>query len=90
MAMKDLRVMGISEVGINSLSIILLLCTGRGGMVVSTRGGMERRGRGTIVSRLLEDCSRNDMIIDISRQQSGGIWVRQEDLDQQTFWQIHL
>jgi hypothetical protein len=71
MAMKDLRVMRVGEVGINSLSIELLLCIGRRGMVgpaTPARGGVKRRRRGTIASILLEDCSRNERIIDIIRQ----------------------
>jgi hypothetical protein len=83
--MKDLRAMGVGKVDIYSLSIELLLCIGRRGMAVSAGGGAERRGRGTIASSLLEDCARSEMIIDISRQQHGGIWARQEDLDQHTF-----
>jgi hypothetical protein len=85
MAMKNLRAMRVGEVGIDSLSIELLLCTGRRGMAASPRGGVEWRERGTIASSLLEDYARSEMIIDISRQQHGGIWARQEDLDQHTF-----
>jgi hypothetical protein len=73
MAMKDLRVMRVGEVGIDFLSIELLLCIGRRGMAASAGGGVERRGRGTIVSRLLVDYSRNEMITDISRQQYGRV-----------------
>jgi hypothetical protein len=41
MAMEDLRVMRVGEVGINSLGIELLLCIGRRGIVVSARGRVE-------------------------------------------------
>jgi hypothetical protein len=68
MAMKDLRAMRVGEVGIDSLSIELLLCIGRRGMVGPARRRVKRRGRGTIASILLEDCSRNERIIDIIRQ----------------------
>jgi hypothetical protein len=73
MAMMDLRVMRVGEVGINSLSMELLLCIDRREMVVPARGGVGQRGRGTIASKLLVDCSRNEMITDISRQQYGRI-----------------
>ena len=39
--MKDLRIMRVGEVGIDSLSIELLLCLGRRGMGVSVGGGVE-------------------------------------------------
>jgi hypothetical protein len=73
MAMKDLRVIRVGEVGINYLSMELLLCIGRRGIAASAGGGAEWRGRGTIVNSLLEDCARSNMIIDISRQQYRGI-----------------
>jgi hypothetical protein len=48
MAMKELGIMRVGEVGSNVLRIVVFLLVGRRRMVVFARGRVERRGCGTI------------------------------------------
>jgi lactate dehydrogenase-like 2-hydroxyacid dehydrogenase len=51
-------------------------------MTASAGGCVRRRGRETIISKLLEDCAKSAMIIDVSRDQC---IVRHRDFGKHTF-----
>jgi len=71
MAMKELGIMRVGEIGSNALSIVVLLLIGRRRMAIFARGW---GGWRTILSSLLEDCSKSEMIIDVSRDQYSKEW----------------
>jgi hypothetical protein len=64
MAMKELGIMRVGKIGSNALSIVVFLLIGRRRIAFFARGW---EGWRTMLSRLLECCSRNEMIIDVSR-----------------------